>query len=240
MIVKCEECGTYFPAELNQIKRGKKFCSKICYSRWQKNKRPIALEKYYKVHSHPNQGNHLTTGTKNKISQSLTGHPVFKKTRKKIGIKSKQYKRTPQHIEAMLKGLKTLWGKAMPKAVREKIAKANTGKHPTKKTIMKLRLSHIKNNYKEVNAKRYNLWEAKQWRKAVFERDNYTCRECGKKSGELQAHHIISFSSIVQKYKLKTVEDLRKCKELWDVKNGLTLCLECHKKTPGYAQKMPK
>ncbi len=54
------------------------------------------------------------------------------------------------------------------------------------------------------------------WRKEVFKRDKYTCQECGQVGGELNAHHIKSFS----KYKkLRT-----------DLNNGITLCERCHKK----------
>jgi hypothetical protein len=54
----------------------------------------------------------------------------------------------------------------------------------------------------------------KEWRKSVFERDNYTCQKCGKRGGELHAHHIRSFAT---NPKLRT-----------DLKNGTTLCLHCH------------
>ena len=60
-----------------------------------------------------------------------------------------------------------------------------------------------------------NSQEYKDWRKAVFERDNYTCQSCGKHGGKLNAHHIKPFKDYP---KLRLVLD-----------NGITLCAECHK-----------
>lgn len=58
--------------------------------------------------------------------------------------------------------------------------------------------------------------EYKEWRKAVFERDNYTCQCCGKRGGKLRAHHIERYRNCIEK---RTV-----------LSNGVTLCDECHKK----------
>lgn len=55
--------------------------------------------------------------------------------------------------------------------------------------------------------------EYKQWRLAVYERDNYTCKQCGSKI-KINAHHIKSW---------KDYPNLR-----YDVKNGITLCEKCH------------
>uniref|UniRef100_A0A7C5UR65 HNH endonuclease n=1 Tax=candidate division CPR3 bacterium TaxID=2268181 RepID=A0A7C5UR65_UNCC3 len=71
----------------------------------------------------------------------------------------------------------------------------------------------------------------KEWRKAIFERDNYTCQMCGKRGGLLQADHIKPFALIVRENGIKDVEDALKCKELWDINNGRTLCINCHRKT---------
>lgn len=58
-------------------------------------------------------------------------------------------------------------------------------------------------------------FEYNEWRKAVFQRDNFTCQRCGQRGGRLQAHHIKAWA----KY-----PELR-----YDVANGITYCVECHK-----------
>lgn len=65
--------------------------------------------------------------------------------------------------------------------------------------------------------------EYKRWRKAVYERDNYTCVCCGQVGGKLNADHIKRFSDFP---KLRFV-----------VSNGRTLCHGCHKKTDTYGRK---
>lgn len=59
--------------------------------------------------------------------------------------------------------------------------------------------------------------EAEDWRKAIFERDKYTCRDCGKVGGHLEAHHLKPFAYF---------PELR-----FDSANGITLCRKCHDKT---------
>jgi len=73
-------------------------------------------------------------------------------------------------------------------------------------------------------------YKFKQWREAVFERDDYTCQECGKKGFKLHPHHIKLFSQILKDNYIKTFEQAMNCQELWDVSNGITLCYSCHRK----------
>jgi len=77
------------------------------------------------------------------------------------------------------------------------------------------------------------VYEYNNWRRLVFERDNYTCQECGLRGGKLEAHHIKRFSIILDEYNIKTVEEALLCNELWAIKNGKTLCKKCHDPTKG-------
>lgn len=64
----------------------------------------------------------------------------------------------------------------------------------------------------------------KEWRKAVFKRDNYTCVWCGDNTGgNLNADHIKQFAYY---------PELR-----FELSNGRTLCEPCHKKTDTYLHK---
>ncbi len=81
-------------------------------------------------------------------------------------------------------------------------------------------LSHILRgvnhwNYKGENNYLQRQWsEYREWRTKVFERDNYTCQSCGKKGGNLNAHHIQNFANYLE---------LR-----FEISNGITLCKDCH------------
>lgn len=70
-------------------------------------------------------------------------------------------------------------------------------------------------NQRERRTKRYA-----EWRKAVFERDSYTCVLCFQRGGTLNADHILAFAAHPQ--------------ARYDVDNGRTLCLACHMATPSY------
>ena len=76
-----------------------------------------------------------------------------------------------------------------------------------------------------------HCYKYRQWRSDVFTRDNFTCQECGLIGGKLNADHIKPFSWIIKDNNIKTLEEAMNCEELWNINNGRTLCLECHKKT---------
>jgi len=68
-----------------------------------------------------------------------------------------------------------------------------------------------------------------EWRIAVLKRDNFACQHCGDRvGGNLEAHHKKQLSTIIKDNNIKTIYDAIKCKELWNIDNGITLCKKCH------------
>lgn len=78
--------------------------------------------------------------------------------------------------------------------------------------------------YKTERQAAMGRWEYQEWRRSVFERDNFTCQSCQERGGALQADHVKPWSRF---------PDLR-----YDVSNGRTMCVECHRLTPTWGAKV--
>jgi len=88
------------------------------------------------------------------------------------------------------------------------------------------------------------LGKDSQWSKSVFIKDNFICQECYKRGGKLEAHHIKAFSIILKEFlnqysQFSPIEDKETLVRLaetyepfWDISNGKTLCIDCHKRIP--------
>jgi hypothetical protein len=145
--------------------------------------------KHYNLGKQPWLGKHHTKESIEKMSLANKGKHYSPETEFKKGV-----------IPAN-KGTKSPW-----------LSERNRLNNPTKRGAD----SHLwKGGITPINTKFRNSTEYQIWRKAIFERDNYTCQECGQIGGYLNAHHIKPFS-MFPKLRL-------------DMNNGITLCKECHK-----------
>jgi hypothetical protein len=80
-----------------------------------------------------------------------------------------------------------------------------------------------------------NSTQMRQWKSDIYTRDKFTCQHCGdNQGGNLNAHHIMAFSLILQKHEITSMEQAIKCEELWNINNGITLCEKCHIKIHYY------
>ena len=114
-------------------------------------------------------------------------------------------------------------------------ATLNTGRKHSIKTRIKFSLGHTKEKkftgFKSLLASRIrNSSNYKNWRMMVFDRDDFTCQDCDKKSCYLEAHHIIPFSEILVDKKITTLSKAINCEQLWNIDNGIAYCSNCHRK----------
>ena len=145
-----------------------------------------------------------------KLSES---HKGKKHTQEQKLTRSKTLKK------AYLEGKREAWnkGKETPKETRDKISQGLKG----------MFIGEKGSNWQggistEHEILRHSL-EYRLWRKAVFERDNYTCIWCNQRGRELHADHIKPFALF---------PELR-----FAIDNGRTLCIPCHKTTDTYGSK---
>ena len=124
--------------------------------------------------------------------------------------KSEQFKKMIIENGLKCRGRKIIW--------KEKIGKANEGRYRPDM------IGESNWNWKGGLNKENRRWimslsPYKLWRKAIFKRDNWTCKICKDKNGDgktikLIAHHLEHW---IDNKKLR-----------YSIKNGMTVCKECH------------
>lgn len=137
----------------------------------------------------------------------------------------KRHRRTKEHCRNLSRSKK---GKGLsPEHIR-----ALSEAQKRRGTIPPSQRGRIPWNYRgatKLQAHIRKLYEYRQWRSDVFTRDNFTCKNCKQKGGRLNADHIKEFAKILQEYNILTVKEALTCAELWNINNGRTLCIPCHK-----------
>lgn len=152
-----------------------------------------------------NKGVKRTEGQRKEMSRARIGKKFSEETKKKMSLAAKGKKKKPFSDEHL-----------------KKLSLAHIGKQKGEKC-------HFwKGGITPENRRIRQSIEYKLWRKAVYERDNYTCVWCGVRGGKgkvviLNADHIKPFAYF---------PELR-----FAIDNGRTLCVPCHKTTETYMKK---
>ena len=124
------------------------------------------------------------------------------------------------------------WNKGTRGLVKPNSGSFKKGQHASPSTEFKkgMKVGPLNNLWKggitPINTRIRQSDEYKTWRKSVFERDDYTCQICFVRGVEIHADHIKPFSIF---------KDLR-----FDISNGRTLCVPCHKNTETYLKRFKK
>lgn len=218
IVDSCCWCGDSF---LGYVNNKNLYCSKSCGVSAKQTGKPGSClgKKYTKEHrekiSKANTGKVRTVEMRKRYSESKKGSkgPWF-------GIKGPLHPRfgkvNKSSIESMQEGLrKSLKAKGLP---------YNKEGHPlkgVKRPDKSGSNSHFwKGGIATVNDSIRKSFTYINWRKLIFERDNYTCNDCTIVGSKLVAHHIVPLNYILDKglYIL-----------LYNTDNGITLCETCHK-----------
>lgn len=195
-----------------KFKRRKSFCSSRCYGLFRRKRKLLKCKICRKeIEIRVVRVSAKCCSRKCKYIEHRL-YPYSEEGKKKLSIALKKYKRTEEHQTAITLGLRRN---------RKFGSKSHTWKGGKTK-LSKL----IRSNC-----------QMEDWRKFVFARDNWTCQMCGVRGKKLNADHIIPLSVLIDRLNIKKITDAIKCKELWDIKNGRTLCEECHKLTPTFKGK---
>ena len=176
----------------------------------------------------------LTKEWKEKISLAHKGKKLSEITKKKISEANKKRIFTEKWKQNISEGLK---GRVVSKETKEKHSK-NIKKLVEKGILHQKgeKASNWQGGKTELSFLIRSLPEYSIWRIDIFRRDDFTCKKCGRKRKKgdrviIQADHIYPLSKIIKDEKLETICQALSCKKLWDLDNGRTLCIECHKKT---------
>lgn len=225
----CSVCGKEFfkkKSESLAYWATKSFCSHRCASDFKKG-----------VSTEWTKGKQSDEHKKN-LSKALKGR-VSPMRGKKGKPHSEEFKKL---MSERWKGNQINKGRKASEETRKKLSDYHTA-HPVRAGLGKKQsLEHrIKNGLGNKGEKHWN-WKGgryksdrkqdmnsipyREWRKAVYARDNYTCQICSERGGKLHADHIKPYS---------THQYLR-----YDVNNGRTLCEDCHRKTDTFGRKALK
>ena len=188
-------------------------------------------------------GKHRAEETRRKIGEASKRENLSDETLQKMSESSKRENLSKETLKKMsdahrVENLSDETRRKMSASQKGKIVTENTRRLIGKASACRVRTPHTEETRRKISATKqdipYDEWQRfaspwrklqaktrayKNWRKAVFERDDYTCQMCNTRGGKLEAHHI------------NPVRDNKNTLAIFDIDNGITLCKTCHNKT---------
>jgi len=164
------------------------------------------------------------------------GHIMSEEVRKKISLKLKGFKR-PLSTRIKMRISGKLNNSKITEAGHKSHGDKIRGRKASEETRLKMSFAQRgsksntwKGGITPIVMQIRNCFKTRQWASDIFHRDDFTCQHCLFRGGKLNAHHLKPFSTIYKENNIKSLEDALNCDELWDLNNGQTLCVSCHKK----------
>lgn len=217
----CKKCNLIF-LHLGNGKRVKKYCSQECFSLYMQKERYCEGCGLKLIYNKENKRTNKKFCSK-ECSTHYREQGITDEHKKNISLGKKGVKLSDKHRESLSlvkKGKPIIHLITHKEEISNKISLALRGK-PQPWNRGENHPRYIDGGKAQwQRQKAMGRVEYKEWRRKIFERDNYTCQICGEKGKRLNADHILSW---------KDYPDLR-----YDLDNGRTLCVKCHKNTSNY------
>src|SRR3990167_2799788 len=175
-----------------------------------RQKMVIGIKRYYETHSSYWKGKQMPTEYVKKIQEARKGYRPTEETKKKMSeaAKGRRAWNKKEPIKKVCKCGKVFY--VRPSWGYQQACSWSCGRSGSN--------SHLwKGGITPINALIRSSKKYADWRKQVFERDNYVCIWCGQWGGKLNADHIKPFAKF---------PELR-----FELSNGRTLCVPCHIQT---------
>jgi len=180
----------------------------------------------------PPKGGHLTEAERQHLRGQRLGVPLSAKHLEGVRLAWQNPIIREKRCLAIREGVKkNIWkrtgpnnhahGKKFSAEHRQRLCLARAGRITTEETRRKCSESHRgekssawKGGINKANDTIRGGIDFRLWREAVFARENWTCRKCGERGGNIHAHHLQNFAEY---------PELR-----FAIDNGAVLCKACH------------
>lgn len=156
------------------------------------------------------------------------GYKHTDETKVRCGLANKGKKLTEEHKRKIKQNNVRYWlGKKRPHMAGEK--NWNYGKFGSQHTrYVEKKLSSLRKAIR--NSRKYH-----EYKRKILERDKFSCVLCKESKSYLELDHFpTGFSELLKKYLIDSQDKAYSCQELWNEKNGRTLCQPCHEKTDNF------